>query len=229
MKRFQTASEYFLETGPIVFHSFWSLVKISAVSFHSVLSFRDSAFSHNAFFFSRLAFIPSFSNLKNSPFFLKNSSQALRKRSKIFTFIFCGAKPIVFHLFCRAITSCVLVSHAANVFNWSNSIASTISQITVFWSKLCCSLSFRASKCCWWRRLTAVEAALKRFHISSRNSLATGPVSRNSWCSFCNWWKAETTSCSSANFSAASQRCVLISRFFLKSYSLNSLFSFNIS
>ena len=38
--------------------------------------------------------------------------------------------------------------------------------------------------------------------------------------------KAETTSASSASFSAASQRWFLISRFFLKSYSRNSLFSF---
>ena len=26
---------------------------------------------------------------------------------------------------------------------------SMISQITVFWSRLCCSVSFKASKCCW--------------------------------------------------------------------------------
>ena len=227
MKRFHTASECFLATGPIVFHSFWSLVRASAVAFQSVLSFKASAFSHSAFFFSRFSFIPSFKLLKNSPFFLKKSSHAWRKRSNIFTFIFWGAKPIVFHLFCNAITSWVLFSQAENVFSSLYSIASTISQITVFWSRLCCSVSFSASKCCWWRRLTAVEAALKRFHISSRNSLATGPVSRNSWCNFWSWWKAETTSSSSANFSAASQRWVLISKFFLKSYSRNSLFSFN--
>ena len=171
--------------------------------------------------------MPSFKLLKNSPFFLKKSSQARRKRSNIFTFIFWGAKPIVFHLFCRAMTSCVLFSQAENVFSSSNSIASTISQITVFWSRLCCSASFSVSKCSWWRRFTAVEAALKRFQISSRNSFATGPVSRNSWCNFWSWWKAETTSSSSASFSAASQRCVFISRFFLKSYSRNSLFNFN--
>ena len=50
MKRFHTASECFLATGPMFFHSFWSLVRISAVSFQSVLSFRASAFSQNAFF-----------------------------------------------------------------------------------------------------------------------------------------------------------------------------------
>ena len=222
-------SECFLGTGPIVFHSFWSLVSVSAVAFQSVLSFKLSAFSQRAFFFSRFSFIPSFKVLKNSPFFLKKSSQAWRKRSNIFTFIFCGAKPIVFHLVCRAITSWVLFSHAENVFSSSYSIDSTISQITVFWSRLCCSASFNASKCCWWRRLTTVDAALKRFQTSSRNSLATGPASRNSWCNFCSWWKADMTSSSSANFSAASQRRFFISRFFLKSYSRNSLFSFNMS
>ena len=36
------------------------------------------------------------------------------------------------HLFCRAITSCVLFSQAENVFSSSYSIASTISQMTVF-------------------------------------------------------------------------------------------------
>ena len=88
MKRFHTASEYFLATGPMVFHSFCNLVSASAVAFQSVLSFRASAFSQSAFFYSRFSFIPSLSALKNSPFFLKKSSQAWRKRSNIFTFIF---------------------------------------------------------------------------------------------------------------------------------------------
>ena len=73
---------------PMVFHSFCNLVSASAVAFQSVLSFRASAFSQSAFFFSRFSFIPSLSALKNSPFFLKKSSQAWRKRSNIFTFIF---------------------------------------------------------------------------------------------------------------------------------------------
>jgi len=115
MNRFQIASEYFLATGPTVFHSFWSLVSSSAVAFQSVLSFRASAFSHKARFFSRFPFMPSFRDLKNSPFFWKNSSQALRKRSNIFTFIFCGAKPMVFHLFCKAMISWVLFSQEAKL------------------------------------------------------------------------------------------------------------------
>lgn len=41
MNRFHTASEYFLATGPMVFHSFCSLVSSLAVFFQSVLSFRD--------------------------------------------------------------------------------------------------------------------------------------------------------------------------------------------
>ena len=51
--------------------------------------------------------MPSFKLLKNSPFFLKKSSQARRKRSNIFTFIFWGAKPIVFDaVWKRFITAC---------------------------------------------------------------------------------------------------------------------------
>ena len=88
MNRFHTASEYFLGTGPIVFHSFCNLLRISAVAFQSVLSFSASAFSHNVFFFSRLPAILSLMDLKNSALRLKNSSQAARKRSNIFTFIF---------------------------------------------------------------------------------------------------------------------------------------------
>lgn len=88
MKRFHTASECFLATGPIVFHSFWSLVRISAVSFQLVLSFKASAFSQRTFFFSRLAAMVSFTDLKKAAFRRKNSSQAARKRSNILTFIF---------------------------------------------------------------------------------------------------------------------------------------------
>src|SRR5574344_202867 len=98
MKRFQIASDCFFGTGPTLFHSFWRLVSNAAVSFQSVLSLRASAFSHNSFFFSRLFDMFSFKPLQNAPFLEKNSSQAGLKRSKILTFIFCGAYPIVFHL-----------------------------------------------------------------------------------------------------------------------------------
>jgi len=52
-------------------------------------------------------------------------------------------------LACKAMTSCVLFSQSWKVVNVSYSIVSTISQITVFSSKLRCSFSFKASKCCW--------------------------------------------------------------------------------
>ena len=39
---------------------------------------------------------------------------------------------MVFHLFCRAMISCVLLSHAAKLFSSLKSMASTISQMTVF-------------------------------------------------------------------------------------------------
>ena len=67
MNRFHTASEYFLGTGPIVFHSFCNLDEKTVIceiveameydtftTFQSVLSFSASAFSHNAFFFSEV-------------------------------------------------------------------------------------------------------------------------------------------------------------------------------
>ena len=134
-------SECFFCTGPMVFHSFCSLVNFSAVTFQSVLSFKASACSHNAFFRSRLLLSSSFNILKCSAFRLKKSSHALRNRSNIFTFIFCGANPMVFHLACSAMISFVLFSQSRNVFNLSYSVASTISQITVFWSRLRCSSS----------------------------------------------------------------------------------------
>lgn len=63
------------------FHSFCKATRISAVAFQSVLSFNASAFSHNAFFFSRFSAILSLTALKYSAFFAKNSSQLLRNLS----------------------------------------------------------------------------------------------------------------------------------------------------
>ena len=51
-KRFQTASEYFLGTAPMVFHSFCKAMNILVVGFQSVLSLRDSAFSQSSIFFA---------------------------------------------------------------------------------------------------------------------------------------------------------------------------------
>ena len=76
-------------------------MSLSLVDFHSVESCRALAFSMRARFFSAFSLKVSFRSLKNPAFWAKNVSQAARKRSKIFTFIFCGAKPMVFHSACR--------------------------------------------------------------------------------------------------------------------------------
>ena len=88
MKRFHTASEYFLATGPMVFHSFCNLVSASAVAFQSVLSFRASAFFAKCFLLFQIFVHSFFERFEEFSFLLKKSSQAWRKRSNIFTFIF---------------------------------------------------------------------------------------------------------------------------------------------
>ena len=171
---------YFFCTGPISRHCFWRSAIFSAVSFQSVLSFRASACSHRAVFFSRFAVISVLACLKNSPLRLKNASHAARKRSKIFWFCLAGAKPMSFHFFCRASTSWVLSFQLWKVVSLSYSIPSRSSQITVFWSRFSFSFSLSCSKCCWCRLFITVDAALNLFHISSLDSLDTGPVSRYS-------------------------------------------------
>src|SRR5574344_1022836 len=94
---FHSVSPSFFGTIPIVFHSFCNAISSSLVFFHSVLSLRASAFSQRALFFSAFSANFSFSSLRYLAFLPKKSSHAARKRSKILTFIFCGAKPIVFH------------------------------------------------------------------------------------------------------------------------------------
>ena len=84
-----------------------------AVLAHSVLSLRASTFSQRAVFFSRFSLREAFMLLTNSALALKNASQVLRKRSKIFVFIFLGVNPIVFHSACRAFISSDILSHSA--------------------------------------------------------------------------------------------------------------------
>ena len=96
-KSFQRRSPSFLGTVPMVFHSFCSAMILSLVDFQSVESASAFAFSTSTRFFSAFSAKRFLISLKYSAFRPKKSSQAVRKRSKIFTFIFCGAKPIVFH------------------------------------------------------------------------------------------------------------------------------------
>ena len=165
--------------------------------------------------------------LKNSALREKNMSQAVLNRSKILTFIFCGANPMVFHSACISMISFVRFSQSAAPLFSAATSDSTFSQSAVFLARFSSSLARISSKCCWWRLLITEEAALKRAQICSRNSFETGPISLYSWCSSCNWWKALIVSFSSAKRSAFSQSFSLSSRFFLKSYSLASLLSFS--
>ena len=207
---------------PMVFHSFCSLMSLSEVAFQSVESMRALACSTISLFFLVFSAKFSFRVLKNSALRPKKSSQAARKRSNILTFIFCGAKPMVFHSVWMSIICLVWFSQSVAFLFSSLAMASTFSQSSVLRVRFSSSLARSSSKCCWWRLLMTVEAALKRAQICSRSSLATGPISRYCWCSSCNWWKALTASGSSASFSAASQSSVFCSRFFLKSYSRSS-------
>ena len=202
-------------------------MSLSVVDFHSVESCSACACSTSACLRAALSAKRSFISLKYWVLRPKKSSQAARKRSKIFTFIFCGAKPMVFHSAWTSMISFVCFSQSAAPLFSSLAIASTFSHSSVFLCRFSSSFERRSSKCCWWRLLTTVDAALNRAHTSSRKSFATGPVSRYCWCSSWSWWKALITSSSSASLSAASQRCVFISRFFLKSYSRASLLSFS--
>ena len=208
------------------FHSLCIWISLSPVFFHSVLSANCLAFSTSFCFFSRFSAYWLLIFLKNSAFLLKNSSLAIRKRSKIFTFIFWGAKPIFFHSPWISMIALVASSQSEACFFSFRLIASIFSQRAVLLARFSSSLARRSSKCCWCFLLITVLAFLKRVQISSRSSFATGPISRYSWCRSCNWWKAEITSGSSASFSAASQSLVFASRFFLKSYSRASLLSF---
>ncbi len=167
-------------TIPMVFHSFCSAMSLSLVDFHSVLSCSALACSMSARFLSAFSANFAFMSLKNSAFLPKKSSQAARKRSKIFTFIFCGAKPMVFHSACRSMICLVWRSQSPAPLFSSLAIASTFSHNSVLRARFSSSLERRLSKCCWCFLLMTVEAALKRVQISSRRSLATGPVSRYS-------------------------------------------------
>jgi len=91
----------------MVFHSFCRAMSLSDVDFNSVLSCNAFAFSTSARFLSAFSLNVSLSVLKYSALRPKKSSHVARKRSKILTFIFCGAKPIVFHSACMAIISFV--------------------------------------------------------------------------------------------------------------------------
>ena len=217
MKRFHIWSEYFLETGPIVFHSFCNATNVSVVSFQSVLSFRLSAFSHKTRLASKFLDMSSFTDLKNSAFCLKKLSHDSLKRSKSWLFTFLEANPNVFHSSCMAMISFVFSSHAANDFNEAVSIASIFSQRAILPSSFFFSFSFCDSKYCWCLLFITEDAFLKRFHNSSRNSLATGPTPRHSSCSCCNERNAEMMSSSEARASAASHKAVFWSKFFLKS------------
>ncbi len=221
----QSWSPNFFGTIPMVFHSFCRAMSLSDVDFHSVLSCNAFAFSTSARFLSAFSLNVSLSVLKYSALRPKKSSHVARKRSKILTFIFCGAKPIVFHSACMAIISFVWRSQSPEPLFSSAAMALAFSHKAVLRARFSSSFERRFSKCCWWRLLITVDAALKRIHISSRSSLATGPISLYSACSFCNWWKALIRSSSSASFSAASQMRIFCSRFFLKSYSRASLLS----
>ncbi len=90
MKRFQMASNTFWAQGR------WFSIPSAASSdvsggfpvgavFQGFGLFAEGLFLFKVFAYALL------SALKNSAFFLKNSSQAARKRSNILTFIFCGA------------------------------------------------------------------------------------------------------------------------------------------
>ena len=87
-KSFQSSSPCLRGTTPTVFHSFCSAIILSPVFFQSVLSASSCAFLTSSCFFSKLLEYCDFSSLKNAAFLLKNTSLMVRKRSKIFTFIF---------------------------------------------------------------------------------------------------------------------------------------------
>ena len=226
-KSSQSWSPNRLGTIPIVFHSFCRAMSLSDVFFQSVESFNACAFSTSSCLRFAFSAYFSFSSLKYSPFFVKNSSHAARKRSKILVFIFWGVKPMVFHSCCKAMISFDWLSQSPVFLRSCLTMSSTFSQSAVFLTRFSSSSARISSKCCWCRLLITVLAALKRCHICSRSSFSTGPVSRYSWCKSCSWWKALMTSCSSASFSAASQSCVFFSRFFLKSYSRASRLRFS--
>ena len=96
-KSFHNWSPILRGTIPTVFHSFCSSIILSAVAFHSVESCRACAAFTNSSFLAIFSWKPSLSFTKNSFLAVKNWSHAARKRSKIFTFIAFGAKPIFFH------------------------------------------------------------------------------------------------------------------------------------
>ena len=162
---------------PMVFHSFCRAISLSAVDFQSVLSDSWRAFSTSSFFLSAFWAYFSFIALKKSALREKNTSHAVLKRSNIFTFIFCGANPMVFHSACMSIISFVRFSQSAAPLFSAATMVSTFSQRAVFLARFSSSLARISSKCCWWRLFITVEAALKRAHICSRSSLETGPIS----------------------------------------------------
>ena len=125
-----------------------------------------------------------------------------------------------------ACTFSVASSHCLLDFSLLISNALICSINACFFSKFSFSLACNSSKYAWCFLLMMLLACLKRFHKSSRNSRATGPISAHSSCNCCNARLASTMLGFSCNFSAASHSRVFISRFFLKSKSRNSILIF---
>lgn len=146
MKRFHTTSECLRATEPIVFHSFWRAIIFQ--SYSSILRCLSVLpLSHTRLFQFEILFHLFLDILVESAFLVEIYITGSAEAFENLYIGFFGAKPIVFHLSCKAITSLFFSSQSLNVFKASKSIPSISSQIAVFATRFSCSFDFSDSKC----------------------------------------------------------------------------------
>lgn len=123
IKTFQTASECAYFADPVVFHSFYSFVKLSGSCLSNSYCLLRLPLFTKRFFLPKFSFMPSFKLLKILLFLLEEvvvaGTAETFNRLHVLSF---GAKPMVF--ICLGQWLRVLFSQTENVSSSSNSIAS---------------------------------------------------------------------------------------------------------